>query len=348
MGKINHQDIWKVGSRFYFQRDGENRMLDMGVINAVTPTFEQETNQTLDPDCGVNTVLESSVVSTTETYSLTCLNFNPDNVLGLFKGENYTEIAQAAEQAIVAHTISPNGLVKIVDGNGKYIYQLQRVIGIYKGVLPQRTIEAIDASTGEVTFAAATAPEVGQLIILETGLADPANAGTYEIESVATDVATLTEASRARLAGDESSITGKGIFFKTGDPAGAEVYALGSDWEVWEESKGLTRGLVNIPASSSIEDDTAVSIAYSKKAITGLREFKAGIVPSWTGKGFLTFARGGCTDELAREFKKITISFTNPSFSVEESSSLEIQVEVLTEDGDAGRVVDYKGDLPTY
>lgn len=348
MAKQQHQDFWKVGNRFYFTEDGTNRTVDLGVIQSSSPNFEQTVSETYDPDCGVNTVVESSVTQTKESYVLTSINFGRDSLRGLFKGSAYTELTQTAGQVSVNHTVYKDGLLKVVSGTGENVYKLASIDGLYSGNYVQKTITDIVVSTGEVTFLAGFVPDVGQMIIFEDDLAEPLNAGTYEIESVTGQVATLTEESRARLVSDETGIVGKAIAKEDSVVAPGTIFARGTDWDVFEGSKGLNRGLVRIPSSSSIVDGTTYKLVYTKLAITGMRQFEAGVIPSWKGKGFLTFARGGCTDETVREFTNISVSFGNPSFSVEEASTLEITVEVLTKDGSSGRVVDYLGEITGY
>lgn len=78
------QDLWIVGSRFYFQSDLRNLLVDFGTIDVVNPAIEPTKVELRDGASGLLKIVDSSLTEISETYEIVCKNFSRDNLTSLF------------------------------------------------------------------------------------------------------------------------------------------------------------------------------------------------------------------------------------------------------------------------
>lgn len=83
-GIIGSQDLWVVGSRAYFQRDGAASLVEIGTINTVSPAVEPTKIDLREFETGLGKLFDSTLTEFTETYEITTKNFFRDNIANLF------------------------------------------------------------------------------------------------------------------------------------------------------------------------------------------------------------------------------------------------------------------------
>jgi hypothetical protein len=83
-GIVGSQDLWVVGSRAYFQREGAASLVEIGTINAVSPAVEPTKIDLREYETGLGKLFDSTLTEFTETYEVTTKNFFRDNIANLF------------------------------------------------------------------------------------------------------------------------------------------------------------------------------------------------------------------------------------------------------------------------
>ena len=83
-GIIGSQDLWVVGSRAYFQRQGAASLVEIGTINTVSPSVEPVKVDLREYETGLGKLFDSTLTEFTETYEITTKNFYRDNIANLF------------------------------------------------------------------------------------------------------------------------------------------------------------------------------------------------------------------------------------------------------------------------
>jgi len=129
------QEFWVVGSRFYFQNDdfANEALLDLGVIQVVSPTIETEKIELEDADGGVRRVVDEAITKMSETYDLVCNNFNLDNLAMLFMADKdspatFSQTATEIQNVPHVAAIGPGKHVKIKDLAGTWLYNLTSIV----------------------------------------------------------------------------------------------------------------------------------------------------------------------------------------------------------------------------
>lgn len=83
-GITGSQDLWVVGSRAYFQREGAASLVEIGTINTVSPAVEPVKIDLREYESGLGKLFDSTLTEFTETYEITTKNFFRDNIANLF------------------------------------------------------------------------------------------------------------------------------------------------------------------------------------------------------------------------------------------------------------------------
>jgi len=151
------QDFWQVGARVLMmkQKTTNEEVLDLGVIQSVTPNFEIEKVTLDDPNGGVKTRVAETVTSQTESYSVQLSNFNLDNLALVFGASAVKTFTQAATPVVdVPHTAKLGRLLKLVDASKVPVYSIT-------------SIEAVTDVPGTTTYVKDTDWEI---VDLERGL----------------------------------------------------------------------------------------------------------------------------------------------------------------------------------
>ena len=121
------QDIWVVGCRVFFRRDGQadDKYLDLGTITQLQPNFNIEKITLEDPFGGVKSTLYEVVTKFDETYDLTCSNFSPDMLALIFNSVAPAAFTQAATTLTdVVHVAKKGFLVKLRKADGTNLYNI--------------------------------------------------------------------------------------------------------------------------------------------------------------------------------------------------------------------------------
>jgi hypothetical protein len=124
------QDLWVVGCRVYFRRDGQNddKYLDLGTITQIQPNFNIEKITLEDPYGGVKSTIYEVITKFDETYDLTCSNFAPDLLALIFNSSAPAAHTQAATVlTAVPHTVKKGHLCKLRTAGGANVYNITSV-----------------------------------------------------------------------------------------------------------------------------------------------------------------------------------------------------------------------------
>ena len=124
-GIVGFQETWLVGSRLYFKRDDEGTTeyptLDLGTITQTTPNFEPTIIQARDPDGGRLNLIDEGFTEVNESYEVTCLNINNENLNILFYGDEIHQLSPTGTgtNTNVRHraSIGPGKLTKLFSSN---------------------------------------------------------------------------------------------------------------------------------------------------------------------------------------------------------------------------------------
>jgi hypothetical protein len=91
-GIVGNQDLWIVGSRFYFEQGtrGSGKMIDLGTVDVISPQLTTNIAELKDGDKGILRLLDQSITQIDEVYNITVKNFNLTNLNTLFLGGGWT------------------------------------------------------------------------------------------------------------------------------------------------------------------------------------------------------------------------------------------------------------------
>ena len=177
-GIVGSQDLWVVGSRAYFQREGAASLVEIGTINTVSPAVEPVKIDLREYETGLGKLFDSTLTEFTETYEVTTKNFFRDNIANLFLSSAPITRSNPSEggtpdQAIFQFTYDSNrhaagSLILAIDNGGsgatnRVCYNINTVTG--SGVLAG-LVEIADATRG---------------LIRLTSVAGLSNGSTYNI-----------------------------------------------------------------------------------------------------------------------------------------------------------------------
>lgn len=132
-GIVGQQDFWVVGSRLYFQdeNDTDEALLDLGVVQTVNPTIEQQQIQLVDGDGGRRKIVDTTTIQIDETWEIVVHNFAIDNLAILFRALSVTDPNQGTgEQLAVEHKaiVGPGKYLKLKDSSGNWIYNVDSIV----------------------------------------------------------------------------------------------------------------------------------------------------------------------------------------------------------------------------
>ncbi len=176
-GIVGSQDLWVVGSRAYFQREGAASLVEIGTINTVSPAVEPVKIDLREYETGLGKLFDSTLTEFTETYEVTTKNFFRDNIANLFLSSAPVTRSNpsegAAHQAVLTFTFDSSrheagSLFLAVDNGGtaptnQVCYNINAISG---GGAIIGLIEIADATRG---------------LIRLTGVSGLSNGTTYTI-----------------------------------------------------------------------------------------------------------------------------------------------------------------------
>lgn len=98
-GIVGTQDLWVVGSRFFFKPDTtiSDRIIDIGTINTVNPSIEPTKVDLRDSGSGFAKIIDSSLTDISESFEITTKNFSRDNLSYLFVSAAAKELTEEAD-----------------------------------------------------------------------------------------------------------------------------------------------------------------------------------------------------------------------------------------------------------
>ena len=98
-GIVGTQDLWVVGSRFYFKpvSDTSDRIIDIGTINTVNPAIEPTKVDLRDSGSGFSKIIDSTLTDVSESFEITTKNFSRDNLSYLFVSATPKEMVEEAD-----------------------------------------------------------------------------------------------------------------------------------------------------------------------------------------------------------------------------------------------------------
>ena len=125
-GIVGTQDLWVVGSRFFFKPDNTNsdRLIDLGTINTVNPAIEPTKVDLRDSGSGFSKIIDSTLTDISEAFEITTKNFSRDNLSLLFVSSDAKELVEEADTAVAmsfagATAAYPVGtLIKMYNNSG--------------------------------------------------------------------------------------------------------------------------------------------------------------------------------------------------------------------------------------
>lgn len=125
-GIVGTQDLWVVGSRFFFKPENTNsdRLIDLGTINTVNPAIEPTKVDLRDAGSGFSKIIDSTLTDVSESFEITTKNFSRDNLSLLFVSSDAKELVEEADNLVEmaltgAATAYPAGtLIKVYNNSG--------------------------------------------------------------------------------------------------------------------------------------------------------------------------------------------------------------------------------------
>jgi len=355
MSVVGHQDFWVVGSRLYFKRDDiggtDQPWMDLGVIEAANPSFELEQLQLEDADGGLKRVVDEAVAKIDETYEIVCNNLNMENLSMLFLADRPEAFTQSAVEKDVEHDVTAGHLVHIHDDDAGLteLFKIRNVLGVTDGgsLTEVTSLDSIVRSTRTMVFDGVdltTELAAGEVFIVhEDGLSDTGNAGSYTVvsSSFSVDTTVIVEQTPGGAA-DESGLAASS---RVSHENAGTIYDPTDDWEIVSKD----RGFIRIVDGGAISTGT-VNIIFMPDAITGLRAFNPQEQQEEVkGECQIFWGREINAAQTVRQMR-ISITPASTSFTADEYSSLTFTVRVLndlTATEPAGRVVHFKGDVPS-
>jgi hypothetical protein len=356
MAIAGYQEFWLAGSRFFFLRDPilgvAQPMVNLGVVNPISPTTESTLVELFDSDGGVNTRVASDITAFSEDYEITCSNLSPSNLALVFRGDQPETWSQAEAIKRVTHALHTGHIAKLKDTDGTFLYSVNRIVGVSSvvaaGVLSTTAVSGVVSSTRTISIGddLATANKVvagSKIILTGTGLVDPTIAGTYTVESVGTgpDVIVVEEA----ISADET-FTGSLIYkdLETVADTGT-VFAPDIDYTLDSGPRGMIRV---VPGGGITTGDYEV-LMHLDAVASGPRL----ILPQQnktevTGQGWIFWSRGNKARETVRE-ARVALTPGTATIGNEAYSNFTLTARVLSEitDATSGRLISAFGAVPT-
>lgn len=192
------QDFWIPGTRVLIQKESTgnpNPLIDIGLIQSVTPTVTPTVLQLQDSDGGVKQLVDEALTEILESYDVQTANMNLDNLSLMFLSDDPEVTVQVFQDALITHYVHPERLVKIVDGSGTPMFNLWSINGVMSetGTYASYEIDSFDATAQTIDLDPAAGDVTadftfGDLLILTSGtnaIQDPLNPGTYSVQSSA-------------------------------------------------------------------------------------------------------------------------------------------------------------------
>lgn len=334
MANKGSQQFWIVGARLWLRRKGatNDAYIDLGTITQIAPNFTTDKITIEDPQTGVKNVVFERVSKFTESYDLTCSNFNTDNLALVFSADDAESFQQAvAAPNFVSHVVKDDRIHKVHDTDGVNVYNLSSIVLCNNA--KKFNITAVAA--GKFTIAGDHTADFGAGVkFTVAGNATLAANGSYT-------------STGAALAGGDTEISVANINGATATGALAVEYVLDTDYEITDLEKGMFRQL----SAGAIADAATVAVAYKTAAITdGLRlvhpQTSGGTIE---GDALIFFERDGGEEQSVRECE-VSVSTGNTNLTADAGSDHVITVTVLADrtnaTSPAGRLLQFKGDLP--
>lgn len=203
-GVVGSQDLWVVGSRAYFQRDGAASLVDIGTINTVNPAVEPTKIDLREYESGLGRLFDTTLSEFTETYEVTTKNFFRDNIANLFLSTapvarvNPTEGA-TANRAIFSFTYNadrhlPGKLFVAVDNGGdsptgQVCYNIDTIAG--SGALSGK-VAISDATRGIIALSSVAGLSNGTTYTITIALKAPIGNNRQVIRPQTTTLARVT------------------------------------------------------------------------------------------------------------------------------------------------------------
>jgi len=183
MTLVGAQDVWKTGTRVYVIESTDGPLLDLGTIDVVSPNMEVEEARLEDSDGGIRKTILREVTKLTERYDVTLFNLNMRNLRYLFYSEDVVDYSQSSAQTTtIPLPLWEANKVKIKNGNGDFVYNLNAVDAIRNGstTVVGATLYEVDLARGIITFGnttsyrAATDGQLGEIDYTSATIADGA------------------------------------------------------------------------------------------------------------------------------------------------------------------------------
>ena len=352
MPTIGFQDLWVSGSRLYFQRnpkDGEFfPLLDLGVVDPINPSAEIEKLEQKDSECGVEVLVDERVARISESYQVTCKNFNPDNLALLFRDESPEAYVTAPDDSAVGEGDAFQGhLLKIEDNVGESVWDITEVYGIYTQTdvvdwpVIDMEVDEIEAPSninlvGDHTDKGLYAGQ--EIILSKTNLTDEDAAGKYTL-TVDAQYNAIADRTVIQVTPDISQYAqGPGM-------AGKVVHGHDVTWDVtnWE-LVDLTKALIRVTGALS----GRVNIGYAIPSKSGLRLIRPqSLQGEVEGQMMVVWCRGNMEQESCRLAEAI-LSPSGVNITVEEFSTFTVDLRIVETEDEAqpvGSLIYYEGDL---
>lgn len=354
MGYVGIQDFWVVGSRFFFKRqpiDGVDQpWIDFGVIQEAAPTLTVEKLELEDPDGGRKVLVDETTAKVTEAYNLKCSNFSiPNQEILFLAGPAEAASQTGATLTGVDHEAYVGQISKMLDSAGEKIYNATSFNGItIAGATLGSTLTIVDinAVTGKITLDTGEAVGLSPgdpIMVFDTNLTDLANAGTYEIDSISTDVLTLIPASAAQLSSSQDMSSSNGAL-KSG--TAGELYIKGVDYEV----TSFDRGFFRMIGGGAFVADATVEVWCAIGAISGTRKIVPQSQTDIKGEALLMFSRDDGDSQSVREIPLLSLTPASPNLTADAYSDWSVEAKVLSDPSlsePVGDLVYFKGNLPS-
>ena len=356
------QDYWGgTGQQVYFKRNAVNGvsfpLIDMGTIESVSPTIEPTTIELFDNKTGRGTRVDRTTTRISESYDVTFNSMSPNNRALLMYSNPPENISYAQEERNVQHTnhLFIGGIFQVLDASGNAAVPLNAIAAVFAGTLDTITdvITAINVSTRTLTMASdqtATLSAGDRIIIHPAGLADPAKAGTYVIESITAGAIVLTTPLKGNST-NESSVT---VDLSHNQTTTSTFIGLeGTDWSIRDLELGIveTASAWAIPGGSLDTPLPTARVLYQTAALTGRRLIKPqSAAGSIDGEMLIIMSRDNNARRTLRRFDcSLDTSALNTPGDAYASATVTASITSdLTDVDIAGTMLDFKGDIPTF
>lgn len=216
-GIVGTQDLWVVGSRFFFKPENTNsdRLIDLGTINTVNPAIEPTKVDLRDAGSGFSKIIDSTLTDVSESFEITTKNFSRDNLSLLFVSSDAKELIEEADASVemaltgAAADYPAGTLVKVYNNSGtnktnQPVYNVQ--------ANPGATVSGF--SSGSITFTVHDASR-GILKVATTNLAGTGTITITLAASTGTNPEPVVNNRRILTpqTGSLSRLTGRGFIY---------------------------------------------------------------------------------------------------------------------------------------